>query len=220
MSGAADSAADNALRIALAKDTVQTPPRDLAARIAKNRSTPARSVLKPARPSMTRSREGGAGSMSSSREPTATAETDRPARGLQPAQSQHDDLARIPCHPALVKAAIEGRLPSRHRSYSPLRHAGRMVAPAPGARSASPITPLSRTCLRNCRLCFRETGIRGQRTGRPRRTSVARPHLQRRAGSREEPARMRGFSSAWGNLRTRQECVVGPGGLEPPTRPL
>ena len=139
----------------------------------------------------------------------------REARELQRAQGQHDDLARLPrarprqgCHRRSTAA--------RHGRHPLARCSRRMVSPTRDARPDRFDLPL----LMRLRLPRQERvcGARDKGAKTPSQTRL--PRSRDRAPSHETPPIGGPLRPISRKSPSNGECVVGPGGLEPPTRPL
>ena len=139
-------------------------------------------------------------------------------RQMQHSTSQYDDLARVPR--ARSREGCRRRTTaSRHRRHPPARCSCRVVAPIRDARFVDLILAVFIEQL--------EAGARngfGEPRDREPKSTLSRPQpAAETARPVFEPRKcpqIAGYSSETGKRRFASDCVVGPGGLEPPNRSL
>ena len=76
-----------------------------------------------------------------------------------------------------------------------------------------------RTSLHPRSICIGETGFLGPETNRPKSPSRQKRSPRRPKGSRKSPP-IASVLAVSGKSASSKDCVVGPAGLEPPSRPL
>ena len=165
-----------------------------------------------------RSHEGAVGSTSSSLTRRPMPKASRSARGCS-VRKVNMTISLAFLAPDLVKAAIEGRLPAAWASP------GSAICPPNGRASTRCSASPRHNRAHSNRSLPRQSPFPGNGISRPETnaaenacpTAIA---VSQRPNALTKARQLRGYLPTFGKSPLARDCVVGPGGLEPPTRPL